>query len=422
MIVTIEETDRLEGSIQAPSSKSYTQRAIITGTLGLGRTRIMSPLNCDDTDVTLRACRLLGARISNGTGQLTIAGPVKQAPQVAIDCGESGSTIRFLTPVAALAKGRTVLTGGVGLLKRPIGALVDTLRQLGVACTSTDGYPPVTVEGGAIRGGRASLVGDVSSQFITGLLLACPLAEEETKITVTTPLESKPYIHLTLGILKRHGIVVEASRSLRRFVIPAKQRYTAVDHIVPGDYSSAAFLMAAAALTNSSITVTNLIPNHPDSDIVNLMRRMGAKVEVRGEEIHLGGGTLKGIEVDARDIPDLIPVIAALGCRAWGSTRILKAGRLRLKESDRLSSITEEFRKFGAQVSEDKERLTINGPSTLKGVKINPHNDHRIAMACAVLGLIAQGTTQIAGAECVTKSYPGFFEDLHNLGGKVYIE
>jgi len=422
MIAIVEETSKLEGRVHAPSSKSYSHRAIIAATLCHQITRIVSPLECDDVAATLRACRLLGAYITEKGNELFITGPVRlRAPHGGIDCGGSASTLRFLAPVAALAHGRTVLTGDAQLLKRPVGPLVEALRKLGVHCTSSNGYPPVTVEGKGLRGGVTSLPGNVSSQFITGLLLATPLAEVETEIRVTTPLESKPYVRLTLSVLERHSIHVEASPNLRKFRIPPGQRYGATTHIVPGDYSSAAFLMAAAALTGSTITIDNLIPDQPDNSIIPLLAQMGVHVETGENQVRIQGGGLKGIDVDARDIPDLVPVLAALGCRAAGTTRIVKAGRLRKKESDRLSTLSQELRKFGAEVSEDAGTLTVTSPRTLVGAKVESHGDHRIAMACSVLGLASQGVTEIRGAECVAKSYPKFFDDLRSLGGRVSV-
>ncbi len=422
MIAFIGQTSELKGSVPAPPSKSYTHRALIAATLTRGETHIESPLFCKDTEATMRACRSLGAEIVASKGSIFVNGPLKlRAPDEPIDCRESGSTMRFLTPVAALAEGTTVLTGGPSLLRRPVGPLVDALQDLGVDCNSTDGYPPVIVKGG-LAGGRTSIVGDVSSQFITGLLLACPLAEDDTEIHVSTPLESKPYVRLTLSLLRKHGVTVNASSNLRSFRIPGQQHYAATDHKVPGDYSSAAFLMAAAAITSSSVIIGNLTqePDQPDREILSILRRMGARVEAKATSVYVEGRSLRGVEVDCRDIPDLVPVTAALGCKAAGVTRILKAGRLRLKESDRLESVTE-LRKFGAVVEQRQGTLTVEPPPQLRGAKVDPHGDHRIAMACTLLGLAADGETLVLGAECVDKSYPGFFEDIRRLGGSVAV-
>jgi 3-phosphoshikimate 1-carboxyvinyltransferase len=418
----VEEAGELKGVVHAPSSKSYTHRSIIAASLAEGESRISFPLHSDDTMATVRACSSLGAVINEREGELTISGASKlKSPKHEIDCGESASTIRFLTPVAALAHGKTVLTGSVGLRKRPIGPLVGALSQLGVRCFSTGEFPPVTVLNGGIRGGKASLVGDVSSQFLTGLLLACPMAETDTTVNLTTPLESKPYVKLTLDVIRSHGITVKASKDFKTFQLPKKQRYLPRDHIVPGDFSSAAFLLAAAAMTGSRVTVENLSLDQPDSEIVEILRRMGVNVNVGKDSVEVLGGGLKGVKVDARDIPDLVPVCTVLGCLGEGETRIYNAKRLRLKESNRLHSLSSELGKMGAEIVEMEDGLKVKGRRRLSGTSIDPHGDHRIAMACAVAGLRACGKTEILQAECVNKSYPNFFEDLKKLGARVLV-
>lgn len=420
MIALVEKTPKLQGVVRAPSSKSYSHRAIISATLCHDTTRIVSALNCDDVDSTLRACVLFGAHVSKTVNELSITGPLKlKAPNKVINCFDSASTLRFLVPVSALAQGRTVLTGSPQLAKRPIDPLVGALRQLGVECTSSNGYLPVTVEGKGLKGGVTFVRGDISSQFITGLLLAAPLAQEETEIRVINRLESKPYVSLTLSILEKHGIKVETSTNFRKFRVPPNQRYGIATHIVPGDYSSAAFLMAAAAITGSSIGIDNLVPGQPDSSILMHLRQMGISIETVENRVQISGGDLAGIEVDATDCPDLVPVIAVLGCKAAGITRIIHAKRLRYKESDRLSSIVQELQKFGAKISEEYESLTVVGSKTLFGAKVDSHQDHRIAMACTILGLASKGRTEISHTECVEKSYPQFFKDLESLGGQV---
>lgn len=413
----------LKGEVRAPSSKSYTHRAIIAASLAEGRSLIKSPLLADDTVATINACVSFGISIKQHKTGLSIVGSSElKAPPEAINCGDSASTIRFLTPVAALAKGRIVLDGNAGLRRRPIGPLIEALKELGVQCSSNKGFPPVTVVGGTLRGGRASLVGDVSSQFVTGLLFACPLAEEDTEIVLTTPLESKPYVRLTLDILRSHHIEITTSEDLRRFIIPGEQKYVPKDHEVPGDYSAAAFLLAAAAITDSEVTVKNLSSDQPDSEIMKILTEMGASVEVEERSVRVSGGKLRGIAIDAKDIPDLVPVCAALACVADGVTHIHGARRLRIKESDRLSSLSSELHKMGADVTEETEGLVIHGPNALRGATISPHGDHRIAMACAIAGLKAEGKTEILEAECVNKSYPNFFKDLKRLEAKVRVK
>lgn len=421
--ILIQATKELKGRVKAPSSKSFTHRATIASLLVKGESRIIDPLICEDTIATRNACLSFGAQIRYKKDMWEVCGPTKlQAPQKPINCQDSASTIRFLTPVAALSRGRTVLTGQRGLKKRPIKPLIQALQKLGVECSSNKGYPPVAVYGNEIKGGRTSLVGNISSQFITGLLFACPLAQEATQINLTTPLESKPYVNLTLKILKKHGIKVDVTRNYKSYTIPGQQKYEASTHHIPGDFSSAAFLMVAAAITHSRIVIDNLPPNLPDSQIINILDRMNADISVTESSVKLDGGELKAIDIDAIDIPDLVPSCSILACFAEGETRIYNAKRLRLKESNRLKALSSELSKMGANIMEIREGLKIKGPSRLRGITVNPHYDHRIGMACAVAGLNAEGSTVIPMAECINKSYPAFFKDLKKLGATIVVE
>jgi 3-phosphoshikimate 1-carboxyvinyltransferase len=344
-----------------------------------------------------------------------------KAPFNPIDCAESASTIRFLTPIAALAEGRSVLTGSSGLKQRPVGPLIEALQKLGVQCSSNRGNPPVTVSGKTLIGGITSLRGDISSQFVTGLLFACPLAEEETQIVLTTPLESKPYVKLTLDILHNHRIEISVSENFQQYSILSNQRYSPEDHRVPGDFSAAAFLLAAAAMTNSDVTINNLTINQPDSEITTLLSKMGAAIQINAQTIRISSRKLKGITINARDIPDLVPVCAALACVSEGTTYIHNAKRLRIKESDRLKALATELRKMDGDITEKPEGLKVKGVNALRGAVINPHGDHRVAMACAIAGLKAKGRTEIHEAECVNKSYPNFYKDLETLGARIHV-
>jgi 3-phosphoshikimate 1-carboxyvinyltransferase len=280
----------------------------------------------------------------------------------------------------------------------------------------------VTIRNGGIRGGKVSVVGNISSQFITGLLFACPLAEKNSEITLETNLESKPYVKLTLEVIKKHGIFIKTTKQVKSFQIRKKQRYLPKDHIVPGDFSSAAFLLVAAVITDSYITIKNISQNQPDSMIVGILKRMGVNVNVDKNTVQILNGTLDAVEIDASDIPDLVPICAVLGCFSKGVTKIYSAERLRFKESNRLHTVTSELRKMGAEIIETDDGLIINGGCKLSGTSINPHGDHRIAMACTVAGLRAKGKTKILQAECVNKSYPEFFIDLEKLGANIYVE
>jgi 3-phosphoshikimate 1-carboxyvinyltransferase len=299
--------------------------------------------------------------------------------------------------------------------------LLESLRELGVESHVQENGSSVTVCGGGIRGGRTSIRGDVSSQFISGLLFACPKAEKDTEISVTTKLESRGYVEMTLEVLAKHGLKCAVNDDFSCLRIPSNQSYVPCDHVVPGDFSSAAFLLAAAAVTSSHVTVENLCYRtcQGDKAIVDILSEMGATVTTKDDSVAVESGQLTCVDVDAADVPDLVPICAVLGCYAKGQSQIYNAKRLRYKESDRLNSISTELKKMGADVTVNEDGLTINGGNKLRGATVDPHNDHRIAMACAVAALGAEGKTKIQNIECINKSYPHFFSDMRMLGVNV---
>lgn len=398
----------------------------IAAALSNGSSKLSNPLHSEDTEATLRAVEALGAKVDETSDCWTIKGaaPIKSSKKP-IDCGESGATLRFMVPVAALAAKPSVFVLGEGLAKRPVKPLLDSLKQIGALATvkTVRGKTSVRVEGGGIQGGKTTMPGDVSSQFVSGLMFACPLAKADTNLTLTSLLESKSYVLMTENVLSKHGIRVDISEDFNKIKIPSKQTYQPIDSKVPGDFSSAAFLLAAAAITNSKVTLKNLDYGSIQGDkiILRILQQMGVngKVCVDQIEIEGNGGFLNAVDIDARDIPDLVPVCAALACYAKGTTKIHDAERLKLKESDRLTSLFSELRKMGANIIADENSLTVKGPCNLHGATIDSHNDHRIAMACSIAALRAEGETVIQNAESVRKSYPQFFTDLRMLGVEV---
>ena len=424
----IRKTEGLSGKVEAPPSKALTHRAVIAASLSEGRSAIDNPLICEDTEATLRACEMLGAHIEKTGARLLLEGFSRpRTPPDVIDCRDSGSTIRFLAPLCALVRGISVLTGGESLRNRPMGPLLEALQQLGVKCGSTrgDDKPPILIFGSGLKGGKATIRGDVSSQFISGLLFATPKAESTTEIQLTTALESKPYVDLTVNTLKKHGIKVFYEDDWRFFSIPGAQEYKPFNHRIEGDYSSAAFLMAAAAITDSTVEITGLNSGslQGDREIVEVLRRMGVKIEVKGDSVFVEGekGNLKGVSVDVRNTPDLAPVYMVLGCLAEGRTVLQGVKRLRWKESDRVSAMVTELKKMGGQIEEGDNRLVIKGASKLKGAVLSSHGDHRVAMACTVAALSAEGRSVVKGIECISKSYPNFIRDLGMIGGSFLV-
>lgn len=425
--LTVKKTENLKGTITAPPSKAHTQRAVIAAALSEGKSVIKYPLKCNDTTATIKACSMLGAKIMWENSSLVVEGVSKlKAPEDIIYCQGSGATIRFLTSICALANGASVLTGDKSLRRRPMQPLLDALNHIGAKCFSTkgDGKPPIVVLGGGINGGTASIAGDVSSQFISSLLFAAPKAEKETRIEVTTPLESKFYVEMTLNTLKEHGIKVECSPNYERFIVPNNQSYAPFNHAIEGDYSSAAFLLAAASITKSEIKITNLKGRTLQGDkiIVEILKGMGVTISQDKDfiEVFGNGEELQPINIDLKDSPDLVPVCAVLACFANGETIIKGVKRLRFKESDRISSLISELGKMGAKIKAENNSIKIEGKAKLHSTNICSHKDHRIAMACTVAALKAEGKTVIQGIECVRKSYPNFIQDIKTMGGKVF--
>jgi 3-phosphoshikimate 1-carboxyvinyltransferase len=418
--VIVKPVKTLKGEVEAPPSKSYTHRILVAALLSNGKTVIEKPLVSDDTLATLEAIKAFGAYVEQKDGYWEVEGqPFIKTPEKPINCRESGTTLRFMIPVAALAQGKTTFVMGPSLSRRPITPLLQSLGDLGVKTQHNPSL--VVVYGGGIKGGETALRGDISSQFISGLLFACPRAKKDTHISLTKPVESKGYVDMTVEVLCKHSIKVEVSKDYSSIRIPSGQDYKPFKHRVPGDFSSAAYLLAAAAITSSKIRIYNLdyTSKQGDKVILEILRQAGVNVHVGENHVEVHGAINNPIKIDAGDIPDLVPACTAIACYAVGRSEIRNARRLRYKESDRLTALYTEFKKMGAHITVKGDSLTITGPCELHGALIDPHNDHRIAMACAVAALGANGDSTIMNAECVSKSYPKFFRDLSLLGANI---
>ncbi len=408
-----------KGRVEAPPSKSMTHRMVILGALAEGRTTIRHPLVCDDTLATLKAVNLLGANTETVEDEWIVEGGSLTAPVKAVHCGESGTTIRFMTAVCGLADGCVKLTAGPSLSKRPMGPLLDALRSLGVEAHGDAGYPPITVCGkGEIGGGETTLPGDVSSQFVSALLLAAPQMRRPLTVRVTTPLQSWPYVQMTMDAMESFG--VEAAASPGRDVFTAQTgKYRASDVGVEGDWSSASYLLAAGAV-GGEVTVGNLDKGSSQADtaILEVLSSMEADLTIRGDEVTCRKSRLEAVNHDFSDHPDLFPMVSALCSVAQGTSVLTGLGRLRLKESDRVASMTEGLKRMGVEVAGNDASVRITG-GTVRGAELNPYKDHRIAMSLGVLALAAERDTMIQDADCVTKSYPEFWGHLERLGVKI---
>jgi len=396
-----------------------THRMVILGALAEGRTSIRRPLVCDDTLATLNAVNMLGAKTKAGEDEWIVEGGSTTAPDEAMYCGESGTTLRLMTAVCALADGCVTLTAGPSLSRRPMGPLLDALSSLGVDIHGEAGYPPITVCGkGEISGGETTLPGHVSSQFVSALLLVAPMMRSSLTIRVTTHLQSWPYVEMTMDAMASFGVKASASPGRDVFTAPTgKYRSSKVN--VEGDWSSASYLLAAGAV-GGEVTVGNLDAGSSQADtaMLDILSRMGAELTVRGDEVTCSRSQLKAVKVDFSDCPDLFPIVSALCSVAEGTSVLTGLERLRLKESDRVAAMAEGLTRMGAEVAEDGGAVRITG-GTVRGAELNPYNDHRIAMSLGVLALAAEGDTTIFDAGCVTKSYPGFWAHLEGLGVNV---
>lgn len=411
---------RLSGRVAAPPSKSAAHRAILCAALaalsspGEGES-VLSPLDLsDDIRATLGAVRALGVQAQLADGVCTVKAGERAPGGVSLDCGESGSTLRFLIPIAAALGVSAVFTGRGRLPSRPIGLYAELLPQHGVACR-TEGGLPFAVEG-QLTPGVFALPGNVSSQFITGLLLALPLLAGNSEIVLTTPLESAAYVEMTVQAMADFGVSVVRTKGGWR--VPGGQRYRPRTHTVEGDWSQAAFFLAAGAL-GGDVTVTGLRPDSLQGDkaIAELLARGGARLSWEDGALRCTAGDWRGIEIDASQIPDLVPILAAAFSLAEGTTVISHAERLRIKESDRLASMAQGLSALGARVRETPDGLVLTGVSALAGGRAEGANDHRVVMALSVAALRAEGPCTVTDAGSIRKSYPGFFNDYQALGG-----
>lgn len=407
----------LSGRIGAVTSKSDAHRLLICAALADKPTKITMTGTSDDINATITCLRALGAEISIVPDGVMVS-PIKQVPpSPVLDCMESGSTLRFLLPVAAALGADATFTGRGRLPERPIGELTAQLERHGVSVSSD--RLPLKISG-RMSGGEFSLPGNVSSQFVTGLLLALPLCGGGT-VATTTPLESAPYVEITRADMAQFGVCVTKNEDCYT-VIPG-QAYTSPGVVhAEGDWSGAAFFLAAGALSGE-VTVTGLNPDSPQGDkaIVDLLRRFGAEVEVSGDSVTARhNGRLHACEVNVSEVPDLLPVLAVAAAAAEGTTVFTGASRLRLKESDRIASTAAMIRSLGGIVCEKDDGLEVTD-CTLSGGCVDSFGDHRIAMSAAVAATVCGSTVTITNPMCTSKSYPDFYGEYTKLGGNVRV-
>jgi 3-phosphoshikimate 1-carboxyvinyltransferase len=406
----------LNGAIQSSPSKSYSHRALVFGLLADGRSNLQNMLLSGDTIATLRAIQSFGAKANINGDTVIVDGGRLACPDDVLDLDNSGTTMRIMAGVASLLSCATVLTGDASLRSRPMQPLLDALNGLGVTAYSTrnNGLAPLVIKG-PNKGSKTSIRGDISSQFISSLLISSAIKEVDTEITLTSPLRSRPYVEITMVMMRTFGASAEMTKT--GLNIPGKQRYKPQTYKVPGDYSSAAFPLVAGALTES-VTIAGLDPDDKQGDkvILDILEAFGARVKRGNSSARTEPGQLKGQRVDLANAPDLFPIVAVLGTQAKGTTEIFNAEHVRLKESDRIRSTVDFLKAMGAKIEERKDGCVIRGPTPLVGTTVDSLDDHRILMAAAVAALVAEGPTTITHGDCYKISYPFFVDDMKALG------
>jgi 3-phosphoshikimate 1-carboxyvinyltransferase len=414
----------LEGTVQIPGNKSATARAIVLGGLAEGVSVVRNPLAGLDSFSIAGMMRALGAKIDTSKPDAWIFEGVANEPQVpgcVLDAGNSGTGFYLLTAISSLINGCSVLTGDYQICRRPTQPLIDSLNDLGAKVFSTrnSGIAPLIVTG-PIKGGKTSLPG-INSQWLSPLLIAGAICEEGVTI-IEDDLMERPYVDMTMGWIRLAGGTVD-HKNYEKFIVPGGQRYKGFTADIPADWGSSGYPMIGAAITDSKVTFTGMDPNDYAGErfYPHILKQMGAKVTFSegGRTVTIEGGReLKGIEIDCSGTPDAVPILAVLACKAKGKTVLKNVGASRLKETDRTKSIKEELSKMGGKLEETSDSLTIY-PSELRGAHIDSRHDHRIVMATAIAGLIAEGESLIDDAEFVGVSFPNFYEICRSLGANI---
>jgi len=414
---------KLRGEVKIPPSKSMAHRAVICAALGNGISKITNVDYSDDIIATIDAMRSLGAIIEQKNEYLEVKGisydGLRQNIDVdrVVDCNESGSTLRFLVPISLAFEGVTRFVGRGNLGKRPLNTYYEIFDKQGIQYSHKEGVLDL-VTTGILKSGDFEVKGNISSQFISGLFFALPLLDGDSKVIITTELESKGYLDLTLSALKDFGIEV-INNDYKEFIIKGNQTYISRDYRVEGDYSQGAFFLCADAL-GAEINVLDLKADslQGDREVLDILKRMGMIIEKDTKGIIGKARRLKATIIDASQCPDIIPVVSLAAALSKGRTEIINAGRLRIKECDRLSAVATELNKLGAKIQERPDALIIDGVPELKGgVEVWSHKDHRIAMTLAIAATLCDDPIILKDYECVSKSYPHFFEDYKMLGG-----
>jgi len=409
-------------TIKAPSSKSYTHRAIILASLTDGKSRIYNPLISEDTSSSINVCRTLGSKITKKEDYLDIVGNtnIYNTSKTPIDLANSGTTLRIITSLAALSSNEVVLTGDDSLKTRPMKPLIDALIPIGVNIESLNNNDkvPIAIKPGYI-GGNTTIKGNISSQFISSILISSPLSEKGVSLKVIDEFISKPYVDMTIDLMKKFGVFVEEN-DFNHFKVK-HQKYTPCDYTVEGDFSSASYLLAAVAILGGKVKILNLFKNSKQGDklILDILTNMGSKIEINDDNVIIeSDGNLKGVDVDLSNAPDLIITVAVLGALASGTTKITGVSHARFKETDRIHVTSNELKKLKCDVTECNDGMIITGG--VNSGSVDSHKDHRIAMAFSLIGL--KHDIEINDGEVFNVSFPNFIDIMKEIGVEIILE
>ncbi|MBC8250781.1 MAG: 3-phosphoshikimate 1-carboxyvinyltransferase [Candidatus Nitrosopelagicus sp.] len=414
------EKSTLSGKIICPSNKSYTHRAIFLAALSDGKSIVKKILRSNDTIATINACRGFGVEVEESDNNITIKNTIDQTVQSSmINAENSGTTIRIAIAISALSGGNTTLTGDESLRKRPMQPILDALQTMGVKTESDDGKPPIHVNG-KIQGKEISINGDISSQFISALLIIAPRLPEGLIINVEGNLVSKPYVDLTIAIMKKFGAEVKIEEEYKRYVV-THQIYKSTTFSIPSDFSNLALLLAANVLLGDGLNIEISLDDMPQGDeaIVDILERLGVNVTLENDIITTKSPvSLNGGKFDLSDTPDLLPAIAILALKSEKPIEIFNVKHARYKETDRIAIISRELKKIGLEVKEKEDGIILRKTSELHPAELNSENDHRLFMAFTIAGMFV-GECTVSDPDAVRVSYPEFISDLVNTGAKI---
>jgi len=417
------EKSEIDGDIECPANKSYTHRAIFLASLAIDKSIIKNILRSEDTKATINTCKNFGVEIKDVGNDITVTSASElKIHSNTIDAANSGTTIRIAAAIASLANDKITLTGDSSLKKRPMQPLLDALEHLGAQCTSSNGSPPISVKG-RIKGGEVKIPGNISSQFISALMITAPKLENGLVININSKLVSKPYIDATIAIMKKFGVDVETKTPYKKYIIP-EQNYKATTITIPSDFSSLALLLVAAVLLGENLTIKASTGSMPQADeaIIDILEMMGVIITLNKNTIKIKSPEkLDGGKFDLSNSPDLIPAIAILSLKASKPIEIFNVEHARYKETDRIAIIARELSKLGIKIEEKKDGLILNNSNSLTSANLNSENDHRLFMAFCIAGMYV-GNCTISDPDSVKISYPNFISEMKRVGCKIFLD